>query len=147
MRLLEVKIKKELKLSPVDDKFWKLSAPFYADFVTDEGTLELRLEPEWFTDLRSGCDVINRIAPKWGNPIYTAVVLFHDCAWSGLISRQLSNEILRQGMIMSGEVGSFRASLVYHAVQNFGTYYSMDDELPEPYTNNRVLEDIRWKDK
>lgn len=147
MKLLEVRIKKELKLSPVDDKFWKLTSPYEVDFVTDEGVIELRLKSGWITDLRSGCDAINMIAPKWGNPIYTATVLLHDCSWSGWLSRKLSNELLRQGMVLSGEVSKFMANLVYHAVQNFGTYYSMDDELPEPYTNNRVLEDIRWKDK
>ena len=90
---------------------------------------------------------INLIAPKWGNAIYTATVLAHDCSWSGWMSRELSNELLRQGMILSGEIGRFRASLVYHAVQNFGTYYTLDDALPEPYTINIVFESFKLYDK
>ena len=146
MKLLDVKILKPLSLEPLDSKYWKLTSDLHVDFITDEGTWKLRNKAGWITDLRSGCDAINIIAPRWGNDIYTVVVLFHDCAWSGWVSRQLSNEILRQGMILSGEIGRFRASLVYHAVQNFGTYYNMDDALPEPYTVNRCFESLRLHD-
>lgn len=147
MKLLEIKIIKPLKMEPVDSKYWKLTDDFHVDFITDEGVWKLRNKAGWVTDLRSGCDAINIIAPKWGNSEYTATVLMHDTAWSGWMSRQLSNELLRQGMILSGEIGSFRGSLVYHAVQNFGHYSNMDEILPEPYTINRLFESLRLYDK
>lgn len=154
MKLLEIKIIKPLKMEPVDSKYWKLTDDFHVDFITDEGVWKLRNKAGWITDLRSGCDAINMIAPainmiapKWGNSEYTATVLMHDTAWSGWMSRQLSNDLLRQGMIMSGEIGSFRGSLVYHAVQNFGHYSNMDEILPEPYTTNRIFESLRLYDK
>ena len=147
MQLVDIKIIKPLKMEPIDSKFWKLTDDFYVDFITDEGVWKLRNKSNWITDLRSGCDAINIIAPKWGNSVYTATVLMHDTAWSGWMSRQLSNELLRQGMILSGEIGSFRGSLVYNAVQYFGHYSNMDDELPEPYTINRMFESLRLYDK
>lgn len=134
-------------MEPLDSKFWKLTADFHVDFVTNEGVWKLRNKANWLTDLRSGCDAINIIAPKWGNPVYTATVLMHDTAWSGWMSRQLSNELLRQGMILSGEIGSFRGTLVYHAVQSFGHYSNMDEPLPEPYTINRLFESLILCDK
>lgn len=147
MKLLDIKIIKPLKMTPLDSKYWQLTDDLYAKFITNEGTYHLKLKKGWITDLRSGCDVINMLVPKWGNDIYTITILFHDCAWSGWVSRELSNEILRQGMILSGEIGSFRAGLVFKAVQTFGTYYNLDDALPEPYTINRVFESLKLLDK
>ena len=148
MKLLDIKIIKPLKMEPIDSKYWKLTDDYHVDFITDGGVWKLRNKPNWITDLRSGCgDVINIIAPKWGNSEYTATVLMHDTAWSGWMSRQLSNELLKQGMILSGEIGSFRGALVYNAVQCFGHYSNMDEPLPEPYTINRLFESLKLYDK
>lgn len=45
-------------------------------------------------------------------------------------------------MILSEEIGTLRASLAYYAVSVFGRYYNMDEELPEPYTVNRLFEKL-----
>lgn len=147
MILLKIIVRTPLKLTPIDTKYWRLTDKYSVDFITDEGVYKLRLMPGWITDLRSGCDAINAIIPKWGNDLFTATVLLHDCAWSGHLSRALSNDLLRQGMVLSGEVGTLRASLAYYAVSAFGTYYDMDDALPEPYTINRIFEKITIEDK
>lgn len=147
MKLRQIKIIKPLKMAPVDSKYWKLTDDYAVNFVTNEGVYKLYLKAGWITDLRSGGDVINGIVPKWGNKLYMAVILFHDCCWSGHVSRELSNEFLRQGMVLSGEIGTLRASLAYYAVSSFGTYYNIDDELPEPYTLNRLFEKVTIDDK
>lgn len=147
MKLLDIEIIKPLKMAPLDSKYWKLADDYAVNFVTDEGIYKLYLRAGWITDLRSGSDAINCIVPKWGNELYVATVLFHDCCWSGHISRELSNDFLRQGMILSGEVGTLRASLAYYAVSKYGRYYNMDEELPEPYTINRMFEKITIEDK
>ena len=147
MKLLDIKIIKPLKMAPLDSKYWKLTDDFAVNFVTDEGIYKLYLKAGWITDLRSGSDAINCIVPKWGNELYVATVLFHDACWSGNLSRELSNDFLRQGMVLSGEVGTLRASLAYYAVSKFGRYYNMDEELPEPYMINRMFEKITIEDK
>ena len=147
MKLLDIKIIKPLKMAPLDSKYWKLTDDFAVNFVTNEGIYTLYLKAGWITDVRSGSDAINCIVPKWGNELYVAIVLFHDCCWSGHLSRELSNDFLRQGMVLSGEVGTLRASLAYYAVSKFGRYYNMDEELPEPYTINRMFEKITIEDK
>ena len=147
MKLLDIKIIKPLKMAPLDSKYWKLTDDFAVNVVTDEGIYKLYLKAGWITDLRSGSDAINCIVPKWGNELYVATVLFHDACWSGNLSRELSNDFLRQGMVLSGEVGTLRASLAYYAVSKFGRYYDMDEELPEPYTTNRMFERLTIEDK
>lgn len=147
MILHKIIVRTPLKLTPIDTKYWKLTDKYAADFITDEGVYKLRLQSGWITDLRSGCDAINAIVPKWGNDLYTATIMLHDCAWSGHLSRELSNILLRQGMVLSGEVGSLRASMAYYAVSSFGRYYDMDEVLPEPYTINRIFEKITIEDK
>lgn len=99
--------------------------------------------------MRSGCDLINGIVPKWGNERYTACIILHDCAFSGWLSFDVANDLLRHGLVLSGEIGALRASLAYYAVQSFGRshYYNMEDELPHPHRTNRVFERITWGDK
>ena len=149
MKLKKIVFQTDLRMKPVDDKFFELTGPFNVDFVTDEGTWKLRLKEGWVTDLRSGTDVINYLVPKWGNCEYTATVLLHDCAYTGWMSFELANEMLRQGVILSGEISKFRAWLMYQAVDKFGRghYYSLDDKLPPPYDKNKSLEYLVLVDK
>lgn len=144
MILKEVNILKPLEFTPVNTKLFSLTSPYWVDFVTDEGVWKLRNKPSWLTDLRSGSSCIDCIIPKMGNAVYTAGILLHDTAFSGKMSFGLANEMLRQCMILSKEVGPFRAGLAHTAVSKFGRshYYGVDDALPEPYTINRVFEEL-----
>lgn len=139
----------DLILKPVTDKLWQATSLMQCRFVTDEGVWKLRNKPSWLTDLRSGSSWIDCIIPKMGNTVYTAGILLHDTAFSGKMSFDLANEMLRQCMILSGEVGPFRAGLAHTAVSRFGRshYYGVDDDLPEPYTTNRVFEGLTLESK
>lgn len=149
MKLKSVKILTPLNLSPVDDTLFKLGTDYRVDFITDEGTWRLYNRKEWLTDLRSGSDIINGIAPKWGNPIYTAGVLMHDTAFSGYISFRLANNLLAQCMFLSGEIGTCRAWMVKTALNTFGEshYCDLEMPLPTPYENNRKYESLTLVDK
>ena len=63
---------------------------------------------------------------------------------SGWVSRPLSNELLRQGIILSGTRGERVANIVKLTVDHVGHYYNLEDALPEPYTVNRQLESFHW---
>lgn len=149
MKLTKIQLITPLKLTPVNDTYWQLSADFKVDFHTDDGVWRLHNKTGWLTDLRSGCDAINIIAPKWGNEEYTASVLAHDTAYSGWLSFNLANDLLAQGMVLSGQIGSFRAGLVKLSLDTFGrSHYSfMDDPLPPPYSGNRSLESFKLFDR
>ena len=149
MILKSVNIIKPLQFAPVSTELFSLTAPYWVDFVTDDGTWKLRNKPAWLTDLRSGSSCIDCIIPKMGNPVYVAGILLHDTAFSGKMSFDLANEMLRQCMILSGEVGPFRAGLAKKAVCMFGRshYFGVDDELPEPYTINRLFEELKLEAK
>lgn len=150
MKLLRIKVIAETELVPVDAKFWRCSNHAACDFVTDEGTWHARTKPSWLTDLRSGCDLINPVISKWGNPLYTWCILGHDIAFGGLMSFDLANELfLRQGLALSGQIGEWRASLAAAAVQRFGRshYYDFEDVLPPPYEANRPLESLTLEAK
>lgn len=151
MKLQGIRIEQPLVLDrlpgKLGHKYKHLTADFSARFVTDEGVWRLRLLSGWITDERSGSDTINWLVPKRGNDWYNATILMHDCAWSGWMSRALSNELLRQGMILSGEVGPHAAALAKLAVDRFGRYYDLEEELPPPYHNNRLYESLTMESK
>jgi hypothetical protein len=149
VKLLNVVVHTEIHLAPINPTHWELRAPYSADFITDEGVFKLRLKAGWITDLRSGTNAINFISPKWGNPIYMAGIFFHDTSFSGWVSFELCNDLLRQCCILSGECNKFQAWLVYQGVMKFGRegYHYMDEALPEPYENSRHYESLRLYDK
>lgn len=146
MKLLQINASEFPHLKKLDDKYWQLTSDYKVELITDEGTLSYCMYSGWITDLRSGSSVIDCIVPKKGNKYYDAVILTHDSNYSGHVSKDVADDLLRQGMIMSG-LSSWRAKLAYIAVQAFGKggYYSMDDAMPEPYTNNRCFENFKWK--
>src|SRR5574344_1179605 len=128
------------------DGYWRLSQDSYIFLHTNEGTIRASLSKGWVTDKRSGSDAINWFVPKWDGPrsIYSAIVAFHDFAWSGWISRALSDELLRQGMILSGLVSERRAAVVKFTVDHFGHYYELEEKLPGVYVFNRQKEKLTW---
>ena len=143
MKLLNIAPLHDLVLKPINDKYWQATTLMQCRFETDEGVYLSTIRPGFISDLRSGCDLINPIVPKWGNQAYTwCVVGGHDVAFHGYLSFHLANDLfLRQGMALSGQIGQWRANLAYHTVEAFGEshYSGMDDELSPPYQNNRQL--------
>ena len=132
----------DLILKPVTDKLWQATSLMQCRFVTDEGVYLSTIKPGFLSDLRSGCDLINVLIPKWGNQQYSWSVVSHDCGFHGHLSFHLANELfLRQGMALSGQIGQWRANLACNTVERFGEshYSSMDDEIEPPYEGNRVL--------
>jgi len=150
--LIQIKAYKNMELIQTSDKYWKLVAPYHAEFITSDGTWKLDLKQGWITDKRSGSSIIDPIISKWNdkNYKYQAVVACHDCSYSGWVSKDLADELfVHQGFYKSGEMGSLRASMAYATVQIFGNsgYYDMNDTLPEPYTINILFEKLVLVDK
>ena len=137
-----------LWLEPHEVKgYWRLSQDSHIILHTNEGDLRASISKGWVTDKRSGSDAINWFVPKWDGPlsIYSAIVAFHDFAWSGWISRALSDELLRQGMILSGLVSERRAAVVKFTVDHFGHYYELEEPLTGIYAGNRQKELVYWE--
>lgn len=149
MVLLSIIVRTPEKLRKVPKtKYWILQEPYSADFVTDIGTFKLRLKAGWITDYRSGSSLIDCIVPKKGNKLFNCSVLCHDCAYSGHIPKDEADELLRQGMILSG-LAEWRANMAYTAVQAFGgsAYYDLETPLKTPYTDNREKEYLELEAK
>jgi len=132
---------------PYDKKHWKLTADYTIEMVTDEGTYKFVLTAGWITDFRSGSSLIDVWVPKRGNREYTASVLVHDACYSGWVSKKVADELLRQGMILSG-ISKWKANLAYKAVDVFGSsaYNDLDVKQKSPYTLNRIYEDFTLSD-
>lgn len=145
IKLIKIEIVKPLRYKSIDKKYYKLTKDFNIRLHTNEGILNAYMKAGWITDLRSGTDAINWFIPKKGNDEYNAIILFHDFSWSGHISRKLSNELLRQGIILSNTRGEYVANVVKFTVDHFGHYYELEDKLPEPYTVNREFEVFHWE--
>lgn len=145
IKLIKIEIVKPLRYKSIDKKYYKLTKDFNIRLHTNEGILNAYMKAGWITDLRSGTDAINWFIPKKGNDEYNAIILFHDFSWSGHISRKLSNELLRQGIILSNTRGEDVANVVKFTVDHIGHYYELEDKLPEPYTVNREFEVFHWE--
>ena len=144
IQLYEIEIVKPLRYKSISKKFYDLTDDFNVRLHTNEGVLDSYMEKGWITDLRSGTDAINWFIPKIGNDEYNSIILFHDFSWSGWVTRAVSNELLRQGIILSGTRGENVANIVKFTVDHFGHYYNLNDKLPSPYTINRELEHFHW---
>lgn len=138
--------------TPVTCKYskthWMLVYPYSVNFYTDVGVYKFRMEAGWITDYRSGSSWCDIIVPKVGNSKYCGTVLAHDMSYSGHLSKAEADELLYQGMILSG-VSKWRAWLAFQAVSKFGgsAYYGITDHMPFPYEKNRDLEKFTWSDK
>lgn len=131
-----------LKLS---GNLWRLTSDFWVRLHTSEGVIDAKMKTGWVTDYRSGSSAVDIVVPKKGNQAYNSILCLHDLAYSGHLTKNLADELLRQGMILSG-LAPWRARLAYMAVQAFGRggYYYLCDTMPEPYTDNRALESLKW---
>ena len=150
MTLHRIQVLQRLPLTPLTSELWEATNKAQCAFHTDEGIYLSTVLPGFVTDLRSGCDLINAIIPKWGNDEYSWAIVSHDIAFHGWLSFDLANDLyLRQGAWISGQIGRFRANLAASTVGAFGRshYSQFDDELPEPYTRNRPLCKIELVDK
>lgn len=134
----------DLVLKPVTDKLWQATSVMQCRFVTDEGVYLSTIKPGFLSDLRSGCDLINILVPKWGNQQYTwCVVGGHDLLFClGTWSFEFANELfLHQGLSLSGQISQWRANLAYNVVSRFGRshFCDQDTEPDPPYHLNRMF--------
>lgn len=146
MKLIRIQHLGKPTTDKIGDRLYKLTKRYYVKLITDEGTLICTMFPGWVTDYRSGCSIIDPIIPWKGNDQYNAIVLAHDFFYSGWVSKKLADDLLCQGMKLSGEIGSIRAGLVHFALNKFGEshYYDLNTPLQRPYQANRRYEKFIW---
>lgn len=146
MKLIRVQYQGKPTADKIDDRLYRLTKPYYVELVTNEGLLVCDMLPGWITDYRSGCSIIDPIIPWKGNDSYNAIVLAHDFFYSGWISKKLADDLLCQGMKLSGEIGSIRSNLVHFTLDKFGEshYYDLNTPLQSPYQANRHFEKFKW---
>jgi hypothetical protein len=94
---------------------------------TTEGVLHYTMFPGFLTNMRSGSHAIDVIIPKFTeNNRYNLALLCHDFNYTRLtngdhpVSRELADALLKQMVLMSRELGSFKAALMYRVVRLFG---------------------------
>jgi len=115
---------------------WRLKEQVAVSVYTSEGVLVYNMKPGFPTNMRSGSHLIDFIIPKFTrNNKYNLAILCHDFAYTKLpdgsnpISRKLADEILRQMVILSGELGWFRAAIMYGALRiGGGSAYSCENK-------------------
>jgi len=114
---------------------WRLKEQVAVSVYTSEGVLVYNMKPGFPTNMRSGSHLIDFIIPKFTrNNKYNLAILCHDFAYTKLpdgsnpISRELADELLRQMVIISGELGSFRAAIMHRALRiGGGSAYSCEN--------------------
>jgi len=132
---------------------YRLKEPVYVEVSTNEGNLCYYMKPGFPTNMRSGSHAIDWLIPKFThNNQYNLALLCHDFAYTRnrlddhYISRELADELLRQMCILSGELGSIRAAIMYRALRIGGNaaYESMNEGF---YKGAENFTNFLWKDK
>jgi hypothetical protein len=133
---------------PISSTHWKLGSDYWTRIYTDAGIFHCEMAKGWITDKRSGSSIVDAIIPKSWNADYDAVILSHDLIYSGWLSRDAADELLRDGLIWSG-ISKWRANLAYAGVRIGGASAWRELSLPldDPYLYNRDLERFTWDDK
>jgi hypothetical protein len=136
---------------------WRLEKRVDAEVKTNEGVLRYTMLPGFLTNMRSGAHAIDSLIPKFtGNNFYNLAILCHDFAYTRnrdnghYISRLLADQLLKQMAAQSGEIGAFKATLMYRALRLFGgsAYESYNDDGYEGFYKDAALYiDFRWDSK
>jgi len=144
--------------SPIITEFagedlWRLKSLVEVEVFTNEGKLRYTIKPGFPTNMRSGSHLIDFIIPKFTkNNRYNLALLCHDFAYTKLpdgtnpISRELADELLRQMVILSGELGAFRAAIMHRALRiGGGSAYNCDNK--GEYAGAGELMRFEWGNK
>jgi len=106
---------------------YRLSKPLWVEVFTNEGKLRYDMDVGFPTNMRSGAHCVDWLIPKFtGNYKYNLAILCHDFAYTrnifdgNYLPRAEADELLRQMVILSGQLGSIKARIMYEFVSKFG---------------------------
>jgi len=133
---------------------YRLKDHVYVEVRTNDGTLCYTMLPGFLTNMRSGSHCIDAIIPKFtGNNSYNLALLCHDFAYTRssdgehyIRDRKLADEILRQMVILSGELGKIRAAIMYRALRLFGEA-AYESRNTGDYEGVERFMGFRWRNK
>jgi len=133
---------------------YRLKNRVYVEVSTSEGKLHYQMEPGFPTNLRSGSHLIDWLIPKFtANNKYNIALLCHDFAYTRnkfgshyIENRKLADDILRQMCIISGELGSVRAAIMYRALR-IGGSSAFNSANTGEYAGAEKLMNFLWSDK
>jgi len=132
---------------------YRLKEPVSVSVCTNEGKLTYNMFIGFPTNMRSGSHLIDFLIPKFTkNNKYNLALLCHDFAYTrskfqyGMLSRKLADELLRQMVVLSGELGEFRAGIMYRALR-IGGSSAYECENEGNYADAEDYMDFRWEDK
>ncbi len=130
---------------------WRLANPVYVEVYTNEGKLCYSMKVGFPTNMRSGSHLIDWLIPKFTrNNKYNLALLCHDFAYTksryedNYLSRKLADELLRQMCVLSGEIGSIKATIMYRALRiGGGSAYKSENE--GDYAGAGHFMEFRWE--
>lgn len=145
MKLLSIECNGQPDTEYIGKGYWKLKSPFHVKLYLTNSTILCTMDVGWITDFRSGSWIADICIPKKGNQTYNAIVLCHDMFYSGHLPRNVADELLKQGIILSS-ISDIRANIAYGFVHVFGgfSYCPFHKPLKSPYTHNRRYEHISF---
>jgi len=132
------------------EDLYRLSYPVHAEVFTNEGRLVYDMAIGFPTNMRSGSHLIDFLIPKFTkNNRYNLALLCHDFAYTKLdsgqnpISRALADELLRQMVVFSGQLGSIRAGIMHLALR-IGGASAYECENTGDYADAGALMKFEW---
>jgi len=136
------------------NNFYRIAKDISAKvYLENDGCLEYHILKGFPTNMRSGSHIIDPIIPKFtGNNLYNLAILIHDFNYTKLsngenpTSREMADEMLRQMVLLSGQLGRFRATLMYRALR-IGGSSAYAGENKGDYANASKYMKFWWRDK
>jgi len=133
---------------------YRLKDPVYVEVSTNEGKLCYYMKPGFPTNMRSGSHLIDFLIPKFtSNNSYNLALLCHDFAYTRnkmgehyIENRETVDDLLRQMVVLSGELGKARAAVMYSALRICGGS-AFDAQNTGDYEGADQYMNFLWKDK
>jgi len=132
---------------------YKLSLPVHVEVLTNEGKLVYDMAIGFPTNMRSGSHIIDWLIPKFTeNNEYNLAILCHDFAYTKLpngnnpLTKKVADELLRQMVIISGQLGFIRAALMYQFVDKLGGSAYNSENTGDYVTAGNYM-DFEWRYK
>lgn len=142
-----------LEVTFAGENLYRLAIDYQVDIYTDEGLLRWNLLAGFPTNMRSGSHAIDPVIPKFtDNREYNAALLCHDAAYTKTcdgehyITKLLADTLLRQMVVLSGQLGNIRAGLMYRMLRMFGNS-AYEEDNTGCYAGADAFMKFQWRDK
>lgn len=147
MKVIKIDFSRDISITPVADRWYRVNGAFTVDITTDCGVKRINVDDGFLFDGRSGGPMVDFIAPNLGTQAELKAWCLHDICGHDLtgFSFEETNEMLYMLLRQCG-YGWFRAKTIYTAVSLSDDWFGIPVIGDKSYINITKIH-VRHYDK